>query len=416
MPPNRTSIITGIALLLLAVSTYHFVSSAYASQRYGFVDFPIFLQRAALFADGGDLYVDTADPDAYAPAAAVYKFPPFFAVLLLPFVRSAPMSIYLGHFWLQLALYLLAVALALAGLRCPRRGIFICAGALLALNFEPFFETLWRLQLETAMLLLLVGMVLSARRGRDGLAGAALGIATALKLYPGFLLLYFLVRRRFRVVLYALLAGALVQLACLIVLGVETNRVFFLDVLPILLRESPVGTSENVGLARYALLLFGADPAVAKRVAQLALLLLTAATLLTVEKNRRAGVDRGTVELAAMIPLMLLSTPNSWVNYQLLLLPALLVLFAKGIGRRLDWGVLAPALAASALLLFYWPCAEPAVGWPCARTPDFLGIHALPRRLHDVGVDLRGLATLLVWATASFVAGGAERDERERPG
>lgn len=416
MSQHRRTIIRVVAGLLLAVSIHHFADGAYESRRFGFVDFPIFLQQAALFADGRDLYVDPALPDAYEPAAAVYKFPPLFAALLLPFVRAAPTSVYVGHWWLQLALYAAAVGLLLAAIRTSRRPVFVVGGLLLALNFEPFFETLWRLQLETPILLLLAVALVAASRRRDLVAGAALGLAIALKIYPGFLLLYFLVRRRFKVVAAALACGLAVQLGTLIVLGGETHRVFFLDVLPVLLAEAPVATSENVGLARYALLLFGGGAGVAKRVAQAVVLLLTVATLVAVERNRRDGIDRGPVELAAMIPLMLLSTPNSWVNYQLLLLPPLLVLLARFGERRTSAGTWAAFGLACGLLLFYAPCAGPEMGWPCTRTPALLGIHALPRSVHDLFVDLRGLATLLVWGLASFVVGDRAVGNAAAPG
>jgi hypothetical protein len=390
--------------LLLALSVYHFGYSAYASQRYGIVDFSIFLQRTAIFVDSGELYVAPDHPGAYAPAAPVYKFPPTFAMLLLPFVRLAPQTVYFSHWLLQIAFYLGCSALGLALLETSNRRLFALAGAMVALNFEPFFETLWRLQLETVILLLLTICLLCTVRRRERCAGVMLGIAAMLKIYPAFLLVYFLARRRWIVVLWTLATATLIQLAGLIVIGPEQNRLFYFEVLPLLLREVPQLSSENIGLARYALALFDFEPTTAKRLAQAVMLMLLAVSVYAVELNRRrAHGAPAAVELSLFLPLMLLAPPNSWVNYQLLLLLPIFVLLAQGVGPRPCWPVLLSTLVAALLMLFYRPCAEPTVGWPCARTPYFLGLQPLPRVLHDLGVDLRGLASLLVWGAACYL-------------
>ncbi len=54
-------------------------------------------------------------------------------------------------------------------------------------------------------------------------------------------------------------------------------------------------------------------------------------------------------------------------------------------------------------MLFYWPCADPSFGWPCTRTPYFLGLFQWPRGFHDFMVDTRVLATILIWV-ASLLA------------
>jgi len=100
---------------------------------------------------------------------------------------------------------------------------------------------------------------------------------------------------------------------------------------------------------------------------------------------------------AAFVPLMLLAMPNSWVNYQLLLLVPLIVLARRSLAsgdRAAQWLLVAAYLP----LLFYAPCAAPTVDWPCAQTPWFLGLGPLPRGLHDAGVGWRGLSPLLLWA------------------
>jgi len=388
------------AIALLALSVWHFAASAWAAQARGVVDFPIFVERARRFLDTGVLYPDAADPAVYAPAAPVYKFPPLYAMLLLPVARGGPRpELNFAHWTLQIGLYAGAVALAVAALRGrePRR--LVIAAALLALNFEPFFETLWRLQLEGPILLLLGGALFLHLRGRDGPAGAALGVAAALKLYPAFLLLYFLVRRRFAVVGWALLSSLLVLVAGLIVIGPAQNAAYFFHVLPALSRESPTLSPENLGLGRYLRELFGLGVDGAGLVARLIGLGLVGTTLLVVLRRPAESIrGRATaVEATLFVPLMLLLMPNSWVNYQLLLVLPLLALVAVGLEEGASPALWVLVALAALLALFYAPCAPPSEPWPCAGTPRLLGLGPLPRPWHDAMVRLRVLATAAVW-------------------
>ena len=234
----------------------------------------------------------------------------------------------------------------------------------------------------------------------NGVAGAALAVCVMLKVYPAFLLAYLLVRRRWRALVACLGGMVLLQLLTLAVFGVHENQVFFLRILPHMLGESSVIGAENLGMGRYAQDLLGVEPATAKRFAQAVTLLLLAAALCAVERNRRRGRGRELVgpELALFVALMVFSLPNSWVNYQLLLLIPYLVLLARAAEEGAAWGSRLGGLAAAGafLLLFYAPCADPAVvNWPCAETPRFLGLLQLPRGFHDAMVSLRVLASLL---------------------
>ena len=89
------------------------------------------------------LYPGAERAETWAPAAPVYKFPPLFAILIIPFTDLDPPAVYLGHWWLHLVLYLAAGGLLLHTL-LPARPTYLVVAAIVLLNFEPFFETLWR--------------------------------------------------------------------------------------------------------------------------------------------------------------------------------------------------------------------------------------------------------------------------------
>lgn len=159
-PAVRTVLVVGV----LIVSALHLGDGAWRSRAHGIADFPIFISEAEAFLDTGVLYPYTDQPAMYAPATAVYKFPPLFATLLLPFAKAPRGPVYFGHWVLQLVCYLGICAWLVVQQRGhPRRRRLAIVTVVLLLNTEPFYETLWRLQLETYVLLAIVA-ALSALR------------------------------------------------------------------------------------------------------------------------------------------------------------------------------------------------------------------------------------------------------------
>ncbi|MCP3981925.1 MAG: DUF2029 domain-containing protein [bacterium] len=385
----------GIAALA-AVSLFHLFRNAHALLATGFVDLPIFLRQAAQFLESGALYPDMGQADAVAPAAAVYKFPPLFAVLLLPLVRFGdPAPVLFAHWLAQILLFVAAVAIVCRAFGGGLR--FAVPAALLALNFEPFLETLWRLQLETPILALLAIALGCLLRRREEPAGVALALAASLKLYPAFLVLYLVATRRFRAVVWFAGTSLMLFVVGWIVIGTEQNVAFYTAVLPQLLAESPLPTTENVGLARYLQTLLDLDPSLSKRVAQLLVAPLILLGVWAAHRRREADLHGATLGFGMFVALMLLWMPNCWVNYQLLLLVPLLALlrYALSCEENRERRVLLTVVALAYVpLLFYWPCRAPDVAWPCAQTPLFLGLVALPRGLHDALVATRGISTL----------------------
>ncbi len=87
-------------------------------------------------------------------------------------------------------------------------------------------------QLTLILLLLVTGAWAAERSGRPLLAGLLFGTATAVKLFPGFLLIYSALRGRWRVVTAGLVTiGGLLALTTA-TLGFEAHRTYFATVLP----------------------------------------------------------------------------------------------------------------------------------------------------------------------------------------
>ncbi len=96
----------------------------------------------------------------------------------------------------------------------------------------PFRQQMYQGQLNLVLLLLLTATWASDRSGRSLAAGTLLGLATAIKLFPGFLVLYFLLRRDWRAVGATVIAFGLLTGLTTAVLGATTYRDYVSDVLP----------------------------------------------------------------------------------------------------------------------------------------------------------------------------------------
>ena len=131
------------------------------------------------------------------------------------------------HRFLQLGLLLAAAALAFSASNSRSRLALGLGLIVAALNFEPFYETLWGLQAETPLLVLLTLCVCLLRFRRDAAAGFVLGVCIMLKIYPAFLLLYFVMARRWRAIGWCAAAVVLLQASSLIVVGPRENFSYF---------------------------------------------------------------------------------------------------------------------------------------------------------------------------------------------
>jgi hypothetical protein len=375
---------------LLAVSILHFAFVANAIRVKGFSDFPGFLWTAARFLETGQLYVSVDNLTAYDPRTPFYKYPPLFALFLLPLAQTnRPAAVALAFWVVQIALYLGTAGLAIRFLR-DRLGAGFAVGAwILVLNFAPYFETLLGLQVETLLLLLLLVALLALARGHDVALGASLATAAMLKVYPAFLLAYVVARGRWRAVAAWVGSAMLLFGLCVLVFGWEANRVYFGRLLPYMAGESLVDLPRNVSAARLGKQLFGASPEQAKLLARAITIPLVGLSLLLVWRRRTAPPDSRLdgLGLAAFTALMLMCLTNSWANYQLLLLVPLLTLLGVAVagGHRLGLA----ALACACVPLLFSENTFPVEGW-----------QPLPQGLQALMIEARILPTIATWAAA----------------
>jgi len=234
-----------------------------------------------------------------------------------------------------LAWNLLSLGMLVASLEIIRRSFalpatlgLIAPVVIFLLLSHPLLMQLFHGQWNLILLLLVTGAWAAAQSGRSAWAGVLLGAATAIKLFPGFLFLYFLARRQWTVVMAGALAFGMLTGLTTAVLGPDVYRVYFQEVLP---RLDPIRSSwYNASLVGFWTRLF--DPATAEvhvlpmlrsRLALRGAVLLSGlAVVATVGHVVRSATTRTALDHAFGLAVtgMLLVSPITWDHSLLLLL------------------------------------------------------------------------------------------------
>jgi hypothetical protein len=136
--------------------------------------------------------------------------------------------------WNILSLLALVVSLLLivCQLKLSFSGWEVLRIATLLLVCEPFWQQMLQGQFNLVLLLAITCAWAADRSGQQGLAGGLLGVATAIKLFPAFLFLYFLVARRWRVIATGAITIAALTILTALVFGPEIYLTYFHDARP----------------------------------------------------------------------------------------------------------------------------------------------------------------------------------------
>jgi hypothetical protein len=197
----------------------------WASAKNHFKDLPVYTPQTTTAA----LYLGNTN---HNPPIKVNAHPPSSVLLALPFAFLSYSDAFLVWNLISLLALVLSLWLVIRQLDIPFTAWSLLPTIVLLTWCNPFRQHIFQGQINLLLLPLFVGIWAADRSGRPDLAGVLLGLATAIKLFPGFLFVYYLLRRQWKVLGIGTLTVAAVTGLTAAVLGVDTYTSYVHDVLP----------------------------------------------------------------------------------------------------------------------------------------------------------------------------------------
>jgi alpha-1,2-mannosyltransferase len=300
-----------------------------------------------------------------------FTYPPFSASLFTPLdaVPQVLVQLAWGLGTIAAIAWAALICLRLAGYRPSRTEIAAVTAA--GVTLEPLYHTLFLGQVNVFLMALVLADVWRAARGRP--AGIGTGLATAIKLTPAIFIVLFLLTRRIRDAVTAVVTvGACILIGFLVDPGASRlywSRLFY-DT-----RRVNVPYISNQSVYSALVRIMGGTSHVGGWFPVIPLILGVTGLVVAVTLARRgdwlaaAAVTGGTG---------LLVSPVSWTHHWVWILPALIVLLRGGPGARIG--------AAAGYVLFvlapmWWTPHPGAAGHRAVRRAR--PAHARGQLLHD---------------------------------
>ncbi len=267
--------------------------------------------------------------------------PPTSVLMVLPLARLDYPDAVLAWNTISLLAFLISLGIVAATLPIPR-SFFLPVLALLTFC-HPLYGSVYQGQL-TLILVLLVTLIWALdRSGRPNAAGIVLGAATAIKLFPAYLVVYFAARGRLRPLLAAVFSVVALTVVTGAVLGLDTYLDYVRVVLPAQARFRSLGYNyaiaglwskffDTAGEGECMTALWSC-PALARYGTLLSDLAITAIVVTFAYQARTLAQQD--LAFAAMVTAMLLVSPVTWdASLPLLLVP---LAVAARHADRLSW-------------------------------------------------------------------------------
>jgi alpha-1,2-mannosyltransferase len=299
--------------------------------RHGSFDLKVYYGAVNYWASGDGEVYDYVKPFSkygftYPPFAALTMAPmailPWWAVNALAILGTVVVTLVILDWFLR----------PVAARYGWTRWFTVAVAATVVAVFEPLRETVGFGQVNMLLLfLVLVDFRLFIGRG-SRFGGVAIGLATAVKLTPGIFVLYLLLTRRFRAALTALATTAAATVLAMLV-APDASREFWTDALWDTDRVGTLSFISNQSLEGFVARLHPTNPSTTVW-AGLVLVAL-AVWAVRVRSTARAGDDLAGIALTGVLGCLV--SPVTWVHHLVWTLPALLLLFDRGLaaGGRL---------------------------------------------------------------------------------
>ncbi|SCG68800.1 glycosyltransferase 87 family protein [Micromonospora coxensis] len=290
---------------------------------HDFFDLKIYMRAMDWWAAGHPLY-DYVQPDR-VQGALYFTYPPFSALLLRPFavlplgLTIAVFTVLTGIAVIYTTRWLLTPVIARHDL--PR--VFtLTVAVLLVFAVESTRETITFGQINMLLVVLVLADLLFAVPQARRWAGVAVGLATALKLFPGIFIVYLLVTRRWRAAAVAAVTAAVATLLAAAVAPRDSWRFWTHE----LWATDRVGRTDYTGNQSLFGLLSRIDaPAEPNRLLWLALVAVVAGYgLWRAARAARAGDELTGLTLTGLVGGLI--SPITWTHHIYWFIPAVVVL------------------------------------------------------------------------------------------
>ncbi|MFY1690454.1 glycosyltransferase family 87 protein [Plantactinospora sp. WMMB782] len=323
-PGGRTARqIIVVVLVTAAVPLLYLLSTP-----HNFYDLKIYMSAMRWWADGNPLY-DYAQADDLQ-GQLFFTYPPFTALLLRPFAELR-IGVTVVVFTALTVLALLVTTWWLVASVADRHGVsrWFAAGLAVPLVFavESTRETIIFGQINMLLVVLVLADLLLAVPRNSRWAGVGIGLATALKLYPGIFIVYLLVTRRWRAALVSSAAAAGATLLAAAIAPTESWRFWTHE----LWLTDRVGRPDYTGnQSLFGLLSRFTTPGEPNQVLWLVLVVAAGAYgLWRAVQAARAGDEIAGLALTGLVAVLV--SPITWTHHAYWFFPAVVVLVDAGL-------------------------------------------------------------------------------------
>lgn len=363
----NTSLILVFVLLVLPLyvdkGLHASLDHARGTGTVGGIDFKAYYIAAHMLRTGRDFYdVELQTDEVLARGLPLnesfYIYPPLLAIVFLPLTALSIQTAAQLWFFMNLVLYGVALILICRSLELSRFTSVLPLLWILAFLFPPALFTLYKGQVNIAILLLLALTYWLYRRGLEPAAGVALGLAVMIKVIPVLLLLYFIWKRKSVLSLTAVATIAAIGLLGLLIVGPGPHATYLTEVVPSLAEPRPNPSNQSLG-GFFSLLLIRnvyADyimhsPALWKALT-LSLSLALVAGVVAVSGRRDRGRESTELEIALVIATMPLVTNIAWVDLFVIVIISYAILYKQVCRRGMKRYLLVPLIASIFMVSF----------------------------------------------------------------
>lgn len=247
-----------IAALLFFVSGLLIIIATY---RYPIGDFGNYYYGSKIFLEGNFSLKNYKDISYFNQQIAVYgethyfenyiPVPPFSLLFYLPFAILK--SIYAKVFFNLISLSVFSFSLYRLLKYLTANTLFLYF--LPVVFFYPLYNNIMQGQAYLLVTALLIEAYIASEKNKQITASVFLAVTISLKIFPGFILFYFLVKKNYKSVLYTILISLILYLMTGLAAGFNTITYYAFNVIPRLMNNDIIGSYYHGNQSVYTLLL-----------------------------------------------------------------------------------------------------------------------------------------------------------------